>query len=325
MMDAFLTMGITPRIPIVKNRALRPPCAPRGRATGLHAAPALFLAAVCFLVSACSQEVNLPRQYAVLYGVSDYVTLNDLAGPKRDIEDMNTLLCGKGYTTYVKTNDGATKSAFEAEIQTVASIAEKVSMFLFYFSGHGGQFPATGPEPGKQDGMDEGIAFYDYDPDDISAGCLTDDGLMRLISRIPSRQKVIIIDACNSGGFIGDSPGVDTGNSSPISSAAEAFGKYFANTASGDIAYTQAIVITAAGEQELSWDSGYYNHGVFTYFLLQTPARADVNRDGYVTASEAYYFTKNAVISVWNSRNPANSFYPHISGGAMDFVLFEAD
>jgi hypothetical protein len=148
---------------------------------------------------------------------------------------------------------------------------------------------------------------------------------MRMISRIPSRQKVVIIDACNSGGFIGDSPDVDTGGSTPAYSTGDAFSKYFANAGAGDIAYTEAIVISAAGERELSYEVAGYNHGVFTYFLLQTPSRADRNGDGFVTASEAYYFTKNAIQSNWNPRNPTESFTPHISGGAMDFVLFEAD
>ncbi|MDR1317207.1 MAG: caspase family protein [Spirochaetales bacterium] len=291
----------------------------------------LTLAAACLFLTACEPRIDLSARYAIVYGVSDYAgTGNDLNAPAADVQAMSDLLGRKDFTPFVRTDTGATKSNLALDVDTVTSLAGKDSFFLFYFSGHGTQVPFGGAEPGKQDSLDECIVLYD--PADIYNGCLTDDDLMRLISRIPSRQKVVIIDACNSGGFIGDFPGVDLappaysgGISSPVSRAGEAFSKYFANTGAGDIAYTEAVVIAAAGEREESYEQGIYGHGIFTYYFLQSPRKADANRDGYVTASEAYYFTKNAVVNIWNSRNPAYSFYPHISGGAMDFVLFDAD
>jgi uncharacterized caspase-like protein len=281
--------------------------------------------ALWIFLSACAPEVNLPEQYAIICGISDYPgTVNDLSYPEADAESMETLLMRKGYAQVLKKkNSEATIASLEASINAVAAAAGKDSFFLFYFSGHGGQRALPGSEPGSQDGLNEYI--YLYDPGSVLAGGVSDDELMRMISRIPSRQKVVIIDACNSGGFIGDSPGVDTENSAPVYSAGEAFSKYFANVEAGDIAYTEAIVISAAGERELSWEALIYNHGVFTYFLLQTPGRADRNGDGFITASEAYYFTKNAIQRNWNPRNSTTAFTPHISGGAMDFVLFEAD
>jgi uncharacterized caspase-like protein len=281
---------------------------PRGRRAGICGTA--ILAAACVFLAACGQEVSLPAQYALVYG-SDYQ--GSPVGPPLDFPDDDAraiadILASKGYAVTRQTNSGATSTQLETDIASLSATAEKDSTFVFYFSGHGHSI-----------GGSEYIVFH-------NGVFVSDNDLMRIISRVPSRQKVLVIDACYSGGFIGDFPGVDTEGSSPISSAAEAFGKYFANTAAGDIAYTEAIVLAAAGASELSYEAGgYYNHGVFTYFLLQTPRRADANRDGLVTASEAYYFAKNAVADVWNSRNPAFSFYPHISGGAMDFVLFEAD
>jgi uncharacterized caspase-like protein len=280
---------------------------PRGRRAGICGI--LILAAACIFPAACAQEVNLPAQYALVYG-SDYqgsVVGPPLGFPDDDAGAIADILDRKGYNVQKRINAAATSAQLETDIGSLSGMAEKDSMFLFYFSGHGHSL-----------GGSEYIVFYD-------GVLVSDNELMRIISRVPSRQKVVIIDACYSGGFIGDSPGVDTEGSSPVSSAAEAFSKYFANIRGGDIAYTEAIVLTAAGARELSWETGGYNHGVFTYFLLQTPRKADANNDGFVTASEAYYFAKNAVVSAWNSQHPAESFYPHISGGAMDFVLFEAD
>jgi uncharacterized caspase-like protein len=326
-MGAFFALGFAPQIPKQKTGLsaaipqpargglagfpLQSPCAPAGRAAACYAIRVLFFAAACFFAS-CTPEVNLPQQYAFVYG-SDYngsAVSPVLTFPDDDARALAGILRRKGYEVQEQLNSFATKSNFVNAIASLSATAEEDSMFLFYFSGHG-----------HSAGGSQYIVFHDN-------FFMSDNELMRLISLIPSRQKVVIIDACYSGGFIGDSPGVDTGNSPPISSAGEAFSKYFANTASGDIAYTEAIVITAAGERELSYEMSGYNHGIFTYFLLQTPRKADVNKDGYVTASEAYYFAKNAVVNNWNpgaTQLGGAPFYPHISGGAMDFVLFEAD
>jgi uncharacterized caspase-like protein len=285
----------------------------------------LFTLAV---LAACTPEVNLPERYAIVYGISDYAgSGNDLTWPEYDAADMENLLGRNGYEVIKRIDSGATQAQLADDINDIiyTRAAARDSFFLFYFSGHGAQMQTRGPEPGAQDGWDEYIFLYDSS--DIYDGGVSDDELMGLISRVPSRQKVVIIDACNSGGFIGDFPGVDLGTSSPLFNAGAAFSAYFANTESGDIPYTGAIVLAAAGERELSYDSPTYSNGVFTHFLLETARRADWNGDGYVTVSEAYYYIKNGINSTWNSRLPpgGSPFSPRLSGSALDFVLFEAE
>jgi hypothetical protein len=306
------------------------PCAPGGRAAGICGT--LILTAACVFLTACAPEVNLPAQYALVYGV-DYrgTGIRHLEYTGKDAADFSDLLRRKGYTVPAP-SPSVTRADMIADIDSlIAAGIERDSLFLFYFSGHG----ATGTEINTEFGVSlkAGSEYIAFRPvSSLSDAVVSDDELMRLISRVPSRQKIVIIDACNSGGFIGDSPGVDLAPPdysgaipSPPFKAGEAFSKYFANTHSGDIAYTEAIVIAAAGARESSWEITGYDHGVFTYYFLQSPRKADANNDGLVTASEAYFFTKNAIVNTWNSQNPRESFYPHISGGAMDYVLFEAD
>jgi len=301
-------------------------------------AAALFFAAA--VLGACAFDPDMPERYALVYGVADYAgDTNDLEFPDDDASAMHGLFMAKGFSTVpggtvLRTDAAATKAALAADIAAVAALAEKDSLFVFYFSGHGASFPSAGAEPYPQDEYNEFI--YLYDPAAILDGGVRDDELMALISQVPSRQKVVIIDACNSGGFIGWSPDVDTipaeyTGSLPgaLSFAGDAFAKYFANPEAGDIPYDQAIVMTAAGERELAYEDaviGPYQHGIFTYFLLQCPRSGDRNGDGYVTATEAYAYAKKKIESEWNSAYVSYSnFLPHISGGALDFVLFEAD
>ena len=82
-------------------------------------------------------------------------------------------------------------------------------------------------------------------------------------------------------------------------------------------------MLAAAGEQEFSWESLSFQHGVFTYFLLESATSGDRNSDGFVTVSEAYDYVRRSIDDRWN----ATSFYderfaPHLSGGPVDYVLF---
>jgi hypothetical protein len=105
----------------------------------------------------------------------------------------------------------------------------------------------------------------------------------------------------------------------------------FFSPTSGDIPPEEAIVITAAGERELSLEElSYYKHGIFTYYLLETEHQ-DINSDGVITTSEAYGYVRYMIQNEWNARWTYSDnkidyqYYPRISGGPVDYVLFKAD
>jgi len=296
----------------------------------------LTAAAAVLGIAACKVEAGMPERFAIVYGVEAYTNsynpdpaLNNhsynLDYAADDAQSVYGMLTARGYpaaNVVLRTDSAATKAQLQNDVGTIASMAKADSTFLFFYSGHGYRYPHPGDaEGGDQDLQTEFLVPYGgIDPvtgQKVVTNLVSDDDLMRLLSYIPSRNKIVLIDACYSGGFIGDSPGSDGG------SAADAFAKYFANVDEGDIAYTEALVVTAAGETEASYEAGEYegvtyDHGLFTYFLLRTPARADRNGDGWITATEAYAYTKDRL---WENL----SLLPRISGGALDFALFEAD
>ena len=306
---------------------------------------ALAAAALALALASCSVDVELPERFAIVYGIEAYTNSysSDPAANRSpnldysadDAKAVSALLLAKGYpaaNVILRTDSAATKAQLALDVAAIAARAGKDSLFVFFYSGHGGQASYAAfsgdAEPGNQDSLTEFIVPYGgLDPAAsymkiVPANLLSDDQLMALLAQIPSRNKVVLIDACNSGGFIGDSPAVEG------SSAGKAFAKYFANVDSGDIAYTEAVVITASAETKDSYEVGtwdptgvVYNHGLFTYYLLKTPAKADRNKDGWITASEIYAYTKSRFQDDWGDYDLS----PCISGGALDFALFERD
>ena len=145
-------------------------------------------------------------------------------------------------------------------------------------------------------------------------------------------RKIVIIDACNSGGFIGNvlekdrilsdySAGSD-GIFDNISDAIYLYTNY--DGYKSDISPADALVIAASGERESSWE-GMYGHGVMTYFLLQSATKADLNGDDYITVSESYYYIYKNINANWNNTWAAvveDVFFPHVSGGPIDYILF---
>ena len=102
----------------------------------------------------------------------------------------------------------------------------------------------------------------------------------------------------------------------------DAVRKYLAGggTESIDVPSSEAIVIAAAGEQEDTYETDTLGHGIFTYYLLNSPREADGNGDGFVTVGECVDYAATMIEAWWDSP----SFVPRISGGPVDFVLFES-
>jgi uncharacterized caspase-like protein len=280
------------------------------------------------------------RLYAVVYGVADYSSLppspnGDLSYTDDDALDMAALLENQGFAVQLRLNGEANRPNLLADFAHAASLAGPEDLFLFYFSGHGG--PSTvraTPEPPGADRATEGIILDDPGPP-AGVDLLSDDELAALLASIPARKRVVIIDSCNSGGFIGN--GLETDRMAPdyggtrdgligvLSRGISLYANF--SGSQPDIPPSLALVMAAAGEREFSYEDSGYDHGVFTYHLLQAPLRADRNRDGFVTVSEAYGYVLDVIEREWNRRYapyPEAIFAPRISGGPVDYVLFQA-
>jgi len=298
-------------------------------------------------LSACKLDASYDK-YAIVYGVSVYDPSspeNDGPGPNLiypndDADAMEAMLGLQGYAVLTRTDEEATLANLRDDIDTVAVAAGEDDLFVFYFSGHGG-YDGTGPEPSAADYLTEWIYLHgSVAPTNLSA-TLSDDQLVAAFAPIASRRKVIILDACNSGGFIGNELEADgepsslvEGNESIVDLAAKAIRQY-ANFdgSTADVPPWEALVLSASGEREFSYESPdsfgagpQLNHGVFTYYLLKSVREGDANRDGWVTVTEAFAYTQKMIYRYWNYGYgfPSAAFSPHVSGGPVDYVLFEA-
>jgi hypothetical protein len=165
---------------------------------------------------------------------------------------------------------------------------------------------------------------------------IRDNELGTILGVLGTPRKVVILDTCNSGGFIGNRVEVDITPSTytggfplvtPVT-IAQAIANYasFPTSPNGISPYGGAMVLSAAGAGESCYEDPGYGHGVLSYFLLQTAQSADLNHDGRVTVGEAFSLVKAGIDKNWNS-DPSVigaqwTFEPHISGGPVDFVLF---
>ncbi|MES1202920.1 MAG: caspase family protein, partial [Pseudomonadota bacterium] len=139
------------------------------------------------------------RIFAVMVGISDYPgTENDLPFTAEDARKLRETLAREG----VLANDSvtlldaqATRAAVRQAFQRVAAAAGPNDLFLFFYSGHGGQerTQVSGTEP---DGKNETIELYD--------GALVDDEMGQLFNQVHAQTALLILDSCFSGGFARD-------------------------------------------------------------------------------------------------------------------------
>lgn len=292
--------------------------------------------------------------YAMIYGVGDYSLnpgLNDLAGTVEDAYELAALLEAKGYTVYLRIDDGsagvdiepATLAQFSADIDAIASVISPSDNFIFYYSGHGHGTNTIGTNAGDSVYKESIILYNTYGPiatDLINADytiarthVLMDDDIETHLMKIPASKKLVMIDACKSGGFIQSStnPSSDLINqsimdpSNPIPGAISDSVAAFFTKASVN---SGSIYVTAAGETENSQESVSLVNGFFTYFVLTMGSNGDFNNDKYISVNELYRYTSNCFVY---DMNPAwndilgYDYHPHISGNARDFILFSTE
>ena len=291
-----------------------------------------MVAMLAVLLPACSYEIDYDR-YAIVYGISDYALFGTGSGDLEfchvDAEDMASLLYHQGYEVLLQTDLSATYSQLEADIATVEHEAGAGDLFLFYFSGHGLQSSdIRGGESTTADSAQEGILLNEGGDHMV----LIDDDLGKLVERVSCDRRIVIIDACNSGGFIDNELEADafppdyTGDENNIFDTIGQSISLYLNFAGGgcDIPPETALVISASGEQEYSFEQGSpYNHGIFTYYLLEASTEGDSDRDGFVTVLEALKYVRDKIQTDWNaSLGGSYQFMPHGSGGPVDYILF---
>lgn len=201
---------------------------------------------------------------ALVIGQTEYPGDSKLEGPGKDIVKLQAIL--DGYSVTTATN--LTAEEIRNSIASTFSEAKEEDISLFYYSGHGNAF----------DGALVGI--------DLTS-CVTAAELRAALDYVPGR-KIVIVDACYSGGLIRKS----TGSSDPAALFVKAFTTKPLRLFSS-IAAQQYFVIASSKSDEESWEASY--GGIFTDAFVKSRASADEDCDGVVTLQEAYQYTKEKV------------------------------
>lgn len=239
---------------------------------------------------------------ALCVGVGDYIqgNDNDLSAPPYDVDRIRQILqqCrfGTSNTSFSNINYlkdwQATKSNILQSISSAFSGADSNDVSYFYFSGHGSRL--------------ENVSYIC--PADITSfadSAISVDELEAALSAIPG-IKVVFLDSCYSGGFIGKSIDETMISKEKLESFNDEVINVFSQAQpKGLLTTNQYKVLTSCHYYQLCWEIQPEEgdpFGVFTMALYDgcnysDNYPADTNMDAKVSLQEAYLYVKNWVFS----------------------------
>jgi hypothetical protein len=268
---------------------------------GLHRFAALAL--LTLGITAAWAGAAMGEFYAVIVGIADYPgTGNDLSFTDDDALGVyQTLLSFPAWSPEriaLLIDSAGTKANVRQSMQELTQGADADDLLFFYFSGHG----TTGtdlPPLDEADGRDEYLCTYGNTLTDF----VRDDELETWLAELPVGRIVIALDACFSGGAAKGVRGLGAG---PAPREGDGF---TADLVRADAKATVRdvnnltrclVVLAAADDHELAYEFGHpYNHGLFTYFLLEAMrGGGDLDGDGCTMAVECHEYLAPRVQSV---------------------------
>lgn len=301
-----------------------------------------FIALFVMSVAACTMP-KVPTGTALVYGISIYQTAypegdhrsNNLTYTDDDAEAVARLLTAQGWivkerianTQIPEENMDTTRLAIETDI---AALQDTQDLVLFYYSGHGTY---------NYSGESQIIPFGAIEN---TSDRITSNELYAMFESAGLSDVIVLLDSCNSGGFVNSGATVDA--TPPVfgrlDNEADLSYTWFVDAlgeaAKGYLSYTgnsRFVIVSAAGAGELSWESDFYGHGIFTWFLLKsaTDPLADMDSNGLVTSSELFAYCATNINSTWNAENYSlydsysktyADYIPHISGTPREYALW---
>lgn len=233
---------------------------------------------------------SAPDYWAVIVGVGDYPTgsgLVDLQYTDDDAYDVrDALLGGSNWQSSHITmliDEAATKLDIQEAIEDMGNKGGPDDVFLFYFSGHGGNVKDMSPLD-EADDLDEVLCPFDYDPADPETA-INDDELGSWLATLPGQPVLVALDTCYSGGMVKGSPARVKGFGEAMSPLE---GDGFSKDLYGLI---DGVVLTACDDDEVSYEDPILQNGVFTHYLVEgLDGSADANNDNLISMEEAFAY-----------------------------------
>ncbi|MFP2925320.1 polysaccharide deacetylase family protein, partial [Pyxidicoccus sp. 3LG] len=258
-------------------------------------------------VAPAPAPANLYREsWAVVIGINDYQKWPKLSYAVNDAQGVKELLVRrfrfKPENITLLLDEEATRERILSVLGDAMADPTKVQredrVFVF-FAGHG----ITRRLPnGKSLGY---IVPVDADTSNYQSTAISMTNFQDISEAMPAKHAFFVMDACYSGLALtrGGAPGGTDVR------------KYLQEVTRRSVRQ----VLTAGGADEQVADQGPNGHSIFTWTLLQgLEGQADLNTDGYVTASELAAYVGPTVSSL-SRQTPAFGSMPGSEGG--EFVL----
>jgi hypothetical protein len=242
--------------------------------------------------------------YVIAFGVSKYndptLNLNYADKDALDIEQVANKLKGKGFEnvyTRILTNDQVTPENIKASKEFLMN-SKPDDVFILFIAGHG-----------MYDRDAENTYYFLTHNTDLTnlKGTAADfETIEDLLQGIPARNKLFLMDACESGELDDDEfeTLADAGNFTGAGISSRGFKS--ANTAKGALSKRNflyqkdryiyndlsrrsgAIVFSSSKGGELSYERSDIQNGLFTFYIKKalSTLESDVNKDGTVSTDE---------------------------------------
>ncbi|MBW2409104.1 MAG: caspase family protein, partial [Deltaproteobacteria bacterium] len=219
--------------------------------------------------------------HALVVGINRYRHWPHLEYAARDAIEMAAILEAKGFRIHMLTDEQATLRNILSKLKEIRTAVDGNSRVVFYFAGHG----QTEDLPG---GGERGyIVPVDADGYDWQGTMLPMDQLNQLIKEFRAKHIFMAFDSCYSGLGLTRSIKLHPPQ---------------------DAAYVRKMmrsrsiqILTAGSRSEQAIEVG--GHGLFTNHLLAAlSGSADINKDGYITATEIYATLRPSITKKSHSR-----------------------
>ncbi len=207
--------------------------------------------------------------YALFVGVNDYEFITPLDYCVNDVEGMRAAL-GYGSSNGMwanaeitsLTDSQAKKAVIVSAIDSIAAKMKQGDSFFMYFSGHGSSADTDNPQP------DTEAYICPVDAGDSADSMISSAELKKRLAGMPvNAQKILIFDSCFSGGFIGKNAISGNVRFFPLTNKPKDVigGGGFRNIGKSVPA---VFFATACKYNELSVEHPSFEHGIYTYYLL---------------------------------------------------------
>ena len=219
--------------------------------------------------------------HALVVGIDQYRHWPHLEYAVKDAIEMAAALEAKGFQIYMLTDEQATLNNIHTKLKEIRYSVTGNSRVVFYFAGHG----QTEDLPG---GGERGyLVPVDADSYDWQGTMLPMDQLNQIIKQIEAKHIFIAFDSCYSG----------LGLTRSIKLHPRQDSAYLRK-----MMHSRSIqILTAGSRSEQAIETA--GHGLFTNHLLAAlSGSADINSDGYITATEIYATLRPSITKKSHSR-----------------------